>query len=126
MPNVSFGFDFTNEQPLPRAAQSRLQNQKIHLGRVRTRKGRTEHWVGPRMDGRSEKASVDDVIGARKIEKVDVMKSVKILSDQLIQPRNLISIPIFLYNSEVRMFLAAILARQIDYARAKRNRNRLT
>ena len=60
-----------------------------------------------------------------KIEKVDVMKSVKILSDQLIQPRNLFSIPIFLYNSEVRMFLAAILARQIDYARAKRNRNRL-
>ena len=60
-----------------------------------------------------------------KIEKVGKMKSAKILSDHLGLVRNLISIPIFLYNSEVRMFLAAILARQIDYARAKRNRNRL-
>ena len=61
-----------------------------------------------------------------KIEKVDVMKSVKILSDHLVLPRNLISIPIFLFNSEVRMFLFAILARQIDFAFVRRSTKRLT
>ena len=61
-----------------------------------------------------------------KIEKVGKMKSAKIMSDHLGLVRNLISIPIFLFNSEVRMFLSAILARQINFAFVRRFTKRLT
>ena len=52
------------------------------------------------------------------IEKVGKMKNVTKISDLFGRPRNGLPTPSFQYKSAFRILLAAILAREIDFARA--------